>query len=502
MLETVKEAKIGSIVPLLREIDHEIDALDYFSKASNCGKSRHSLLFQHGNYSFGTASPCIMVSGKGMNFEIKALNETGKRILALIKKDFGFCDKVVYNRDRIHGALSSTKKTVSEDQRLASRSHMDIISVLANRFSLKGAGMPSCGLLGMFSPGFISGVPDETGYLAYFADNMFLVDHAARKSYFIAGAVITDHKREKTHADCIKTLNNFEKLLQKKAPKLLKAKKKKFEVQHASGKEELLASIKDIRRSIAESELLFANASSVASCNFYGNPLELYASYRRLNPGNTYYISHDEGINISSFSGTGIIVNAGEREISLSMSTSRPLRKSNAIDADTQNKKEAALKSDEGEIIRHVILADCARNEMARVCKTGTRHLESLFSTDSYGGILLKAKGMLREGLNELCAAASMMNFWNGITKQRAFELSTQARRQSLGFHSGAIVMAYPGSSIEVSSINSLALRKDKITVAASSAVFHSSNDEHEAEKNSAEMELLLSNIKEAGGMK
>ena len=81
MLETVKQARVGSIIPVYKELNQEIDAFEYFAKLSNYGRKKNSLLIENNNKSIGTASPCLVLTGKGDNFEIKALNEAGKRFL-------------------------------------------------------------------------------------------------------------------------------------------------------------------------------------------------------------------------------------------------------------------------------------------------------------------------------------------------------------------------------------------------------------------------------------
>ena len=56
--EQVKEAKIGSIVPIYKELNGEIiDALDYFRKLSNYGNKKNSILMQNNEKSFGSADP-------------------------------------------------------------------------------------------------------------------------------------------------------------------------------------------------------------------------------------------------------------------------------------------------------------------------------------------------------------------------------------------------------------------------------------------------------------
>ena len=212
--------------------------MEYFAKLSNYGRKKNSLLIEHGHKTIGSANPCLVVSGKGNYFEIKALNDVGKRFLQFIKKDFGFCDKTVYGRDKIYGTLTPSRKAVSEDQRLKAKTHMDIIRTVA--FSFKPTNkpfMPYCGMFGIVSYDFIDNLEDlpsnedemnEPDYILYFLDNMFIVDHKLNRTYFVANAMITDNKKEKVYEQCNKTLKNYEELMSKKVLKPKKFKKKEF----------------------------------------------------------------------------------------------------------------------------------------------------------------------------------------------------------------------------------------------------------------------------------
>ena len=189
--ESINQAKIGSIVPVYDELDVEVDALDYFAKLSNYGKKMNSLFIEYKNRTIGTVNPCLVLTGKGIDFEIKALSESGKRFLQYIKKDFSFCDKAVYSKDRIHGTLTPARKTVSEDQRLKLKTHMDIIRAVAFKFKQTNTLLP-CGLFGLISYDFINNIEDipkneedlikDPDYIFYFLDDMFVINKKTKSA--------------------------------------------------------------------------------------------------------------------------------------------------------------------------------------------------------------------------------------------------------------------------------------------------------------------------------
>jgi len=247
LLESVKQAKIGSIVPLYKEIDEEIDALEYFKKLSNYGNKKNSIFMETNEKSFGSANPCLVVIGKDDDFEIIALNNLGKKYLNFIKKDFKFCDKAIYSKGKIYGTLTRTRKPVAEEEKLKLKTHMDIIRAIAFKFNpTTKPFMPYCGLFGLISYEFINQIEDlprnedlmkDPDYVLYFLDNMFIVEHKTKKTYFIANALITDNDKGKTYKECNKILNNYEKLISKKTIKGKKPKKKrvKDKLRHKQG---------------------------------------------------------------------------------------------------------------------------------------------------------------------------------------------------------------------------------------------------------------------------
>jgi anthranilate synthase component 1 len=180
--------------------------------------------------SFGTARPGLYLTGTGADFTIKALSNTGRRIIGHLstkrKKSFDFCESVEFGPEAITGRIRQSERVIDEQSRLQSTNQMDVLRAVAFGFSL--ASKPfrvTCGLLGAISYDFIDqfeklppsgddllGNPD---YELYFADNIFLCDHKQNKGYVIVNCVITDGDREAAIAEtqeCFEYYFNIAKL--------------------------------------------------------------------------------------------------------------------------------------------------------------------------------------------------------------------------------------------------------------------------------------------------
>jgi len=218
--QIIKSAKPGQIIPIVKQIDID-EPVDFFAKLSNYGRAKNCALLEASDYlaenalSFGTAKPALYLTGTGADFIIKALSNTGRRILDYLstkKKRFAFCESVEFAPEAITGRIKQVKKVVDEQTRLQSTNQMDVLRAVAFAFRL--ASKPfrvTCGLLGAISYDFIDqfeklpasktdllGNPD---YELYFADNIFLMDHEHGKGYVIVNCVITNGDREAAIAE-------------------------------------------------------------------------------------------------------------------------------------------------------------------------------------------------------------------------------------------------------------------------------------------------------------
>ena len=259
MLQAIEQAKIGDIVPVYKVIEN-IDALDYFAKLSDYGREKNAILFEFNDKVIASSNPCLKLKGSGDEFEITALNNLGRKFLAFIKNDFRFCNKVQYSQNKVTGTIKQTNKNIDESQKLRLKSHMDIIRNVAFKFTptLKPF-KPYAGLFGMFSYDFIEQFEDlpekddalnEPYYEFYFLDNLFVADNKKNKACLIANALIMGDKKEKIYNECLKTIENYENSLKKKAPKAKKYKAKKQEISSDTDKDEFESIAQNIRKSI------------------------------------------------------------------------------------------------------------------------------------------------------------------------------------------------------------------------------------------------------------
>ena len=114
--DIIERAKPGQIVPIVKEIEID-DTMDFFEKLSDYGRAENCCLFEATDYlaenalSFGTARPALYLAGTGASFTIKALSNTGRRLIEYLSVDkdrFSFCEKVDFSSEQIVGSIKKS----------------------------------------------------------------------------------------------------------------------------------------------------------------------------------------------------------------------------------------------------------------------------------------------------------------------------------------------------------------------------------------------------------
>jgi len=219
------------ITPIYKtiEVGNNFSALDYFKVISNNGKKENCLLFEsadvvpkYGEYSIGTSSPSLKITGRENDFEILALNKLGRKIIRLLnKEEFDFCTDLSFSEDKITGRIKKNdnkQMILDEDEKLNIKTQMDIFRNILSKFKLeKSIFTTFCGLFGAISYDFIdqfeilpenkNDLTQDPDYIMYFIDNLFLVDHKKGKMHFIS--IMLD---EEEYEDCLEKIQEYENL--------------------------------------------------------------------------------------------------------------------------------------------------------------------------------------------------------------------------------------------------------------------------------------------------
>ncbi|MGX3067032.1 anthranilate synthase component I [Ursidibacter arcticus] len=114
------------------------------------------------------------------------------------------------------------------------------------------------------------------------------------------------------------------------------------------------------------------------------------------------------------------------------------------IDPELDSRLELELRLDQKELAEHLMLVDLARNDVARVCVSGSRRVADLMQIDRYSHIMhlvSRVIGTLRPDLDALHAYQACMNMGTltGAPKVKAMQLIYQFEQQKRHSYGGAV---------------------------------------------------------------
>lgn len=506
----LKQVKIGSIVPLYKVINKAIDPEELFAKLSDYGRKPNSVFLEsaaivqkYGENSIGSSDPCLKLSGKGNSFKIIAFNELGEHIINFIKNDFGFCDSIKITKKEINGTLKPQRKNVPEEDRIKLITHIDIIRNLAFKFQpIIKPFVCYGGLFGVFSYDFIDQFEDlpkykedilnENDYDFYFLDNLFYVDHQNKKTYFVANAIKLDDNHEQLFEQCLKKIENYEKIINEKI--LFNKQTKKLVKQKISSdvsKIEYIQTVDKIKEEINQGNIFQCVFSRTIMSNYNSEPYDIYKRLKKLNPSPYMFYNN--------FGGSILLGASPEMNLRVQGTNDkkfveiRPIAGTKPrglvngrIDAELDLRYEIEIKTDEKEVAEHTMLIDLARNDIARISVPGSRIVDETYVIEKYSHVqhlVSNVKGILKPDLDCLHAYLGTMNMGTltGAPKVNAMQLLRNFEKTKRGYYGGAVTYITPSKDMDSCIvIRSMTLKNDKAYVRAGAGIVFDSVSEKE----------------------
>ncbi len=508
--EIVKNARVGTIVPIYKVVDADLCPVEYFAKLSNYGRNNNSVLLEsaeivskYGENSVGTSDPCLRMVGRADNFEIYGLNELGFRFLDFIKNRFDFCDKVDYKKGSIRGKLKPKRRETSESERLNQRTHMDLIRQIAFAFSptLKPINHYG-GLFGIFSYDFVDQFEDlpknkedlmnDPDYEIFFADNLFMYDHKAKQIYFVANALIMDDDGRGIYKRSLEKIAEYEAHLHKRliVPDSIK-RQGQIQLKSDMTKEEYCEKVRILKEHIIEGDIFQCVLSRTISTDSQSEPLDIYRKLRQSNPSPyMFFIKSEDGILLGSSPERciGVKGDNGIKTVEIrpiAGTKPRGLIKGK-LDRDLDNRFETELKLDPKELAEHTMLVDLARNDVAKVSIPGTRYVSEPFIVEKYSHVqhlVSSVSGTLKPELDALHAYLASMNMGTltGAPKIEAMKLLREHEKTKRGFYGGSVFYLTPSKDFDSAIvIRSMRLKNNQAYIRAGAGIVYDSIPEKE----------------------
>ncbi len=245
----------------------------------------------------------------------------------------------------------------------------------------------------------------------------------------------------------------------------------------------------------------------VLSVGFSGNcqvdTFEAYRALRLLNPSPyMYYFEFGESA-VAGSSPEALVSLHGDKASLRPIAGTRPRGDSEQHD----RQQESELVNDPKEIAEHVMLVDLARNDVGRVAKSGSVHVEPYRVVEKYSHVMHLVSGVqatLKAGCDafDLFAAAFPAGTLVGAPKVRAMELIENLEPTRRGLYAGTVgYFGHDGGMDQAIAIRTLVFHQGRYSYQAGAGIVADSVPENEYREVLAKSAILRKalSIAEAG---
>ncbi|MDX1626463.1 MAG: aminodeoxychorismate synthase component I [Wenzhouxiangellaceae bacterium] len=152
----------------------------------------------------------------------------------------------------------------------------------------------------------------------------------------------------------------------------------------------------------------------------------------------------------------------------------------------------------------HVMLIDLERNDLGRVCRSGSVEVDELMVVESYAHvhhIVSNVRGTLRDGVGpaEVIAAVFPGGTITGCPKVRCMEIIAALERQGRSFYTGSMGYVGRDGSMDLNIlIRSMLVDDDRLTFRTGAGIVADSDPEAELRETEAKAEGLLRALTDA----
>lgn len=248
------------------------------------------------------------------------------------------------------------------------------------------------------------------------------------------------------------------------------------------GEEAFKRDVEAARRYIIDGDIMQMVLSQRQTAPFSGSPLALYRSLRELNPSPYMYYFNFGDHHVVGAS-PEVLVRVEDRDAIV-----RPIAgtRRRGHDAAEDKRMREELLADEKERAEHLMLIDLGRNDLGRVCETGSVKVTEQMVIEEYSHVM----HMVSHVVGRRRAAADLMDVLracfpagtvSGAPKIRALELIDEMEPIKRGVYSGAIgYLAWAGNLDMAIAIRTAVLRDGELQVQAGAGLVYDSSPEHE----------------------
>lgn len=319
-----------------------------------------------------------------------------------------------------------------------------------------------------------------------FYDEIYAFDHV-KQQIVMMKTVFVDEGTDLNQAykQALKSLDEMEKAVTRQVKQ---GGTFHLDTEHLSSNmepEKFYSMVKKGKEYIYEGDIFQVVLSQRFDVPFQGDSFTLYRSLRMVNPSPyLFYLDfHDFALVGSS---PEVLVRVTDSEVRLlPIAGTRP--RGNNHDEDLALEEE--LKKDPKEIAEHIMLVDLGRNDLSRVCKAGTVHLERNQAIERFSHVMHIVSDVVGEISDEKNSVDALMQCFpagtvSGAPKIRAMEIIDELEPTKRGPYAGAVgYFDFSGNMDTCIAIRTMLVTSNHVYIQAGAGIVADSNPQKEFEE-------------------
>lgn len=459
----------------------------------------------------------LSVSCLGQTVNFNAMSKNGVALLGAIADFFQPIAKVNRQLREISVTFTHPSGMLDEDARLKALSPLEGLRLLQQGIKMQDEacfeGLFLGGVLGYDLIAAVEPLPHVEDaentcpdYLFYLAETLVIVDHQTETAEVVTHAFTQNAEVQQTLAarrqEIIARADNLPAI-----PALVGVHQ---EPEASVSNEAYAAQVNTLKEHIRAGDIFQVVPSRCFKMDC-PNPMGAYRALRMTNPSPYMFYMRAEDFTLFGASPESAIkYEASTNQVEMYPIAGTRKRGKDAdgnIDEDLDGRIELELRLDKKELSEHIMLVDLARNDIARICESGTRKVAELLKVDRYSHVMhlvSRVTGQLRNDLDTLHAYQACMNMGTlvGAPKVRAAQLVRQMEKKRRGSYGGAVgYINGLGDMDTCIVIRSAFVREDQAYIQAGAGVVYDSEPMLEAEETRHKAQAVISAIKMGGGL-
>lgn len=319
-----------------------------------------------------------------------------------------------------------------------------------------------------------------------FYDTLAVFDRLKHQIVLISNQFIKPHSDlELAYTQATERLDHLEKDLrsafESPQPVVLGSEKLRSNFDRA----DFEAVVSRAKELIYEGDIFQVVLSQRFSLSFQGDPLNLYRALRQINPSPyLFYLDLEEVCLIGSSPEVLVRVEENQAQL-LPIAGTRP--RGRTLEQDEELVQD--LLSDSKERAEHLMLVDLGRNDLGRISKLGSVHVDRYAYIERYSHVMhivSAISGALRDGMTpmDVLKACFPAGTVSGAPKVRAMEIIDELEPTRRGIYAGAVgYIDFSGNMDMCIAIRTMVIQGEKIFIQAGAGIVADSNPALEYEE-------------------